>query len=98
MLCALCVSVAAVASIAFMTSLLEATPQHMVGRVQSAAGLISSIVQPLGPLVGGALLASTGARSTYVVLSAVFAVCAVVLTCARSIRRVPAQAPGLATE
>lgn len=97
-LCALCVSVAAVASIAFMTSLLEATPQHMVGRVQSAAGLISSVVQPLGPLAGGALLASCGARATYVALSAVFAVCAVVLACARSIRRVPAQSQTLATE
>ncbi|HET9168824.1 MAG TPA: MFS transporter [Actinospica sp.] len=95
-LCALCIAFAAVASIGFMTSLLDATPQHMVGRVQSAAGFISSIVQPLGPLVGGILLASYGTSSAYLALCAVLVVCAVVLTCARSVRHAPA--PALATE
>lgn len=97
-LCALCVAIAAVASIGFLTAMLEATPQHMVGRVQSAAGFISSIVQPLGPLVGGALLAFYGTRTAYVALSAVFVVCAVVLTCAPSVRRGPVQAQALAAE
>lgn len=92
-LCALCIALAAVASIGFMTALLEATPQHMVGRVQSAAGFISSIVQPLGPLVGGLLLGAHGARSAYLVLCTVLVACAFVLTCARSVRRVPARVP-----
>jgi MFS family permease len=92
-LCALCVAVAAVASIGFLTSMLEATPRHMVGRVQSAAGFISSIVQPLGPLVGGALLASCGTRTTYLALSGVFVACAVVLTFAPATRRIRAQLP-----
>jgi len=95
-LCAMCVALAAVASIGFMTAMLEATPQHVIGRVQSAAGFISSIVQPLGPLVGGMLLASYGTRSAYLALCAGLVVCAVVLTLAPSVRRVPAQA--LATE
>lgn len=95
-LCAACVAMAAVAGIGFLTSLLESAPQHMVGRVQSAAGFISSLVQPLGPLAGGALLAAHGARTAYTALGAVFLVCALVLTCAPSVRRtdaVPVVAP-----
>jgi len=66
----------------------------MVGRVQSAAGFLSSLVQPLGPLVGGFLLADYGARTAYVSLGAVFLVGALVLSLAPSVRRSgPAQAP-----
>ncbi|WP_405723250.1 MFS transporter [Streptomyces sp. NBC_01537] len=93
LLCAMCITVASLASIGFLTSLLVATPQAMVGRVQSAAGFISSLVQPLGPLVGGVLLSGCGASTTFGLLGAVFALCAVVVTGARSVRKQPGAAP-----
>ncbi|MET9913378.1 MFS transporter [Streptomyces sp. NPDC006476] len=98
MLCALAIATASMASIGFLTALLAATPERMVGRVQSAAGFISSIVQPLGPLAGGVLLAACGAGTTYLVLGGVFLMCAAVISWAPSVRREPtpgtADAPG----
>lgn len=92
-LCAMSIALASMASIGFLSSLLVATPQAMVGRVQSAAGFISSLVQPLGPLAGGVLLSGWGASTTFALLGAVFALCAVVVTGARSVRRQPAAVP-----
>ncbi|MGW2520685.1 MFS transporter [Streptomyces sp. NPDC001617] len=89
MLCSLVIATASVASIGFLTSLLTATPEHMVGRVQSAAGFVSSLVQPLGPLAGGALLVSCGASTTYLVLGGVFLTCAALVSWAPSVRRQP---------
>jgi MFS family permease len=83
---ALCTATAAVANIGFLTSLLAATPESMVGRVQSAAGLLSSLAQPAGPLVAGLLLTAWGPSATYAVLGAGFAVCAAVLSLAPSAR------------
>jgi hypothetical protein len=90
LLCALTVATASVASIGFSTSLLMATPEHMVGRVQSAAGFASSLVQPLGPLGGGVLLATWGADTAYLVLGGVFLLCAALVSWAPSVRRQPA--------
>jgi predicted MFS family arabinose efflux permease len=82
-----CMALAAVASIGFLTSLLVATPEGMVGRVQSAASLISSMAQPFGPLAAGAMLGAWGASATFGTLVAVFGVCAVIVTWAPSARR-----------
>lgn len=93
-LCALVVATASVASIGFSTSLLAATPERMVGRVQSSAGFVSSLIQPLGPLAGGVLLAAWGAGTTYLVLGGMFLLCAVLLSLAPSVRGGPS--PGTA--
>ncbi|MGW1082294.1 MFS transporter [Kitasatospora sp. NPDC002522] len=84
LLSGLSLALATVAGIGFNSSLLLASPEHMVGRVQSAAGLLSSLVQPLGPLAGGALFAAWGPAPAYGVLGAVFLVCAVLVSAARS--------------
>ena len=81
-----CMALATVASIGFLTSLLVATPEGMVGRVQSAS-LISSMAQPLGPVAAGAMLGAWGASGTFATLVGVFGVCAVVVTWAPSARR-----------
>ncbi|MBR7834535.1 MFS transporter [Actinospica durhamensis] len=93
-LCALCVAVASVAGISFLTTLVTVTPDDLIGRVQSAAGLLSSLVQPLAPLAGGALLTAWGDAATYRVLAVVFVVCAVVLATAPSVRGAPAAVRG----
>ena len=92
-LCALTVATASVGSIGFATSLVVATPEHMVGRVQSAAGFASSLVQPLGPLAGGALLAARGTDTAYLVLGGVFLLCALLVSWAPSVRAQPAPNP-----
>jgi MFS family permease len=90
--CAATMVLAAIASIGFRTSLLLATPQDRVGRVQSAAGFLSSIAQPAGPVVGGALLGAYGARHAFAALAAVFAVCALIVMLSPSVRRGPTPA------
>ena len=93
-LCALCVAVASVAGISFLTTLVTVTPDDLIGRVQNAAGLLSSLVQPVAPLAGGALLTAWGDAAAYRVLAVVFVVCAVVLATAPSVRRSPAAVRG----
>jgi hypothetical protein len=83
-------AMASLASIGFLTSLLLATPEEKVGRVQSAAGFLSSLAQPLGPLAAGALLGAWGAAATLGVLGGVFTVCSIVVTWSPSVRRHPA--------
>ncbi|MCS0636709.1 MFS transporter [Streptomyces sp. LP05-1] len=85
-LCALCMCLATVASIGFLTTLLVVTPGDRVGRVQSAAGFLSSLVQPLGPLAGGALLTALGPGGAFTALGAVLALSAAVVTLAPSAR------------
>lgn len=67
---------ASVTGIGFLTSLLTAIPPGTVGGVQSAAGFVAWVVQPLGPLAGGLMLTAHGARTTYLALCAEFLVCA----------------------
>ncbi|WP_432103967.1 MFS transporter [Streptomyces sp. bgisy091] len=88
--CALCMCLSTVASIGFLSELLIVTPEDRVGRVQSAAGFLSSVVQPLGPLAGGALLTAAGARWAFAVTGCVLAVSALVVTLAPSARAEPA--------
>jgi MFS family permease len=86
-LAAACMALASIASVGFLTSLLVATPEENVGRVQSAASFLSSLVQPLGPLTAGVLLGGWGVTPTFALLTAAFTVCAVVMTFAPSARR-----------
>jgi MFS family permease len=90
LLAAACMAMASLASIGFLTTLLLATPEEKVGRVQSAAGFLSSLAQPLGPLAAGALLGAWGATATLGVLGCVFTVCSIVVTWSPSVRRPPA--------
>lgn len=92
LLCAACMCLSTVASIGFLSTLLTVTPGDRVGRVQSAAGFLSSLVQPFGPLAGGALLTAFGTRTAFGAIAGVLAVSAAVVTFAPSAR--PAPPPG----
>ncbi|GAA2927846.1 MFS transporter [Kitasatospora cinereorecta] len=97
-LCAVCMCLATVASIGFLSTLLTVTPEDRVGRVQSAATFLSSIVQPFGPLAGGALLTALGSRAAFGAIGCVLAVSAAVVTLAPSVRAGAAPAAGGAGE
>lgn len=86
LLCALCMCLSTVASIGFLSTLLVVTPEDRIGRVQSAAGFLSSIVQPFGPLAGGFLLATLDSGAAFGVIGCVLAVSAAVVTLAPSVR------------
>ncbi|WP_129263140.1 MFS transporter [Streptomyces sp. M3] len=90
LMCALCMCLSTVASIGFLSKLLVVTPEDRVGRVQSAAGFLSSMVQPFGPLAGGALLTAFGARWAFALTGCVLALSALVVTLAPSARAEPA--------
>ncbi|WEH32195.1 MFS transporter [Streptomyces sp. AM 4-1-1] len=90
LLCAACMCLATVASIGFLSTMLVVTPNDRVGRVQSAASFLSTLVQPFGPLVGGVLLGALGAVGAYGVLGGVLALSAAVITLTPSVRRGPA--------
>lgn len=92
-LCALCMCLSTIASIGFLSTLLIVTPEDRIGRVQSAAGFLSSIVQPFGPLAGGALLTLLGTRSAFGIIGGVLAVSAAVVTLAPSVRAGAAAPP-----
>ncbi|WP_327118439.1 MFS transporter [Streptomyces sp. NBC_01341] len=89
LMCALCMCLSTVASIGFLSKLLVVTPEEKVGRVQSAAGFLSSMVQPFGPLAGGALLTAFGARWAFALTGCVLALSALVVTFAPSTRAEP---------
>ncbi len=83
LLIATCLLVAGFGNAAFAAVLLTAVPQDLMGRVQSAAGLMSMALLPLGPLGGGLLLENLGHRLTFLAFAAVIACCAAVATAAR---------------
>ncbi|MFC9150320.1 MFS transporter, partial [Streptomyces bacillaris] len=93
LLCAICMCLSTVASIGFLSTLLIVTPEDRIGRVQSAAGFLSSMVQPFGPLAGGALLTLLGSRIAFGAIGCVLAVSAAVVTLAPSVRAGAATAP-----
>jgi MFS family permease len=86
-LVAVCLAVAAVASVGFLAALVVAAPPELTGRVQSAAGFLSSLAQPVGPVLGGVLLSSWGAGPAFAVLAGVFAACAAIVTFSPSVQR-----------
>jgi predicted MFS family arabinose efflux permease len=65
------------------------TPDHLVGRVSSVARNLAMLAMPLGPLAGGLLVGSFGARTAVIVLAAVCAALAVWSTLSPSIRKAP---------
>ncbi|MEV7927089.1 MFS transporter [Kitasatospora sp. NPDC088779] len=93
LLCAVCMCLSTVASIGFVSGMLLAAPPDRIGRVQSAAGFLSTLVQPFGPLVGGALLGALGGTRTFALLALAISLCAAVVTWAPPVRRGPAPAP-----
>ncbi|MEU3571745.1 MFS transporter [Kitasatospora sp. NPDC036755] len=95
LLCAVCMCLSTVASIGFVSGMLLAAPRDRIGRVQSAAGFLSTLVQPFGPLVGGALLGSVGGTRTFAALALAIALCAAVVTWAPPVRRGPALLPAV---
>ncbi|MFE7053168.1 MFS transporter [Streptomyces californicus] len=94
LLCALCMCLSTVASIGFLSTLLVVTPEERIGRVQSAAGFLSSIVQPFGPLAGGFLLTTLDSGAAFCVIGGVLAVSATVVTLSPSVRAGAGAAPG----
>jgi MFS family permease len=84
-----CMFVAAISTVVFSTAMLLVTPADLVGRVQSAAALISLASQPLGPLVGGLLLAREGPATTFAVLAGVIGCVAAAATVAPGLRHAP---------
>jgi MFS family permease len=89
-----CTFTTAIANVAFSANMLVLSPGDLVGRVQAAAGFISMIVSPAGPLAGGVLLASIGARASFTVLGAVLAGFAVVASLSGGLRQHPHQRSG----
>ncbi|MEV7186730.1 MFS transporter [Kitasatospora sp. NPDC093102] len=95
LLCAVCMCLSTVASIGFVSGMLVAAPPDRIGRVQSAAGFLSTLIQPFGPLVGGILLGSLGGTRTFAVLALAIALCAAVVTWAPPVRRGPVLSPAV---
>ncbi|MGW3180793.1 MFS transporter [Kitasatospora sp. NPDC001119] len=95
LLCAVCMCLSTVASIGFVSGMLTAAPPDRIGRVQSAAGFLSTLVQPFGPLAGGVLLGSLGGTRTFALLALAIALCAAVVTWAPPVRRGPVLSPAV---
>nr|WP_074003720.1 MFS transporter [Streptomyces sp. CB02056] len=95
LLCAVCMCLSTVASIGFVSGMLTAAPPDRIGRVHSAAGFLSTLVQPFGPLVGGVLLGSLGGTRTFALLALAIALCAAVVTWAPPVRRGPVLSPAV---
>jgi MFS family permease len=68
------------------------TPDRLLGRVESVRSTISRLVQPLGPLVAGALVSATSERATIAVFAALGLVLAVWATVSPSLRSAPSLA------
>ena len=67
---------------------LALTPDHLIGRVESARSLLSLSISPLGPLLAGLLLEAS-ARTTLAVFLAVSVVAAVWVSVSPAIRAAP---------
>ena len=67
---------------------LALTPDHLIGRVESARSLLSLSISPLGPLLAGLLLEAS-ARTTLAVFLAVSVVAAVWVSLSPAIRAAP---------
>lgn len=65
------------------------TPDRLLGRVRSAARLVTWGSIPLGALAGGFLASAFGARATLLILTAIMCGVAVAATLARGMRQLP---------
>lgn len=69
-----------------------ATPSHLLGRANSAAGVLGMGAMPLGPLIAGFGLAWAGRQGTILVCAALCAVAAVLAVANRALRALPVEA------
>ena len=68
---------------------ISVTPDHLVGRVQSATQFVAMASLPLAPILAGGLLALLGGPRQLLVAGVLCGLIAIIPTCARSIRAVP---------
>jgi ABC-type lipoprotein release transport system permease subunit len=68
------------------------TPDRLLGRVESVRSTISRLVQPLGPLVAGALLSATSERATIAFFTALGLLLALWATLSPALRAAPSLA------
>ena len=73
-----CLVAGSLGTVALAATMLSHTPPDLLGRVQTAAGLSSMVVQPLGPLAAGLLLEHTAPRTAFAVFAAVIGICLLV--------------------
>jgi MFS family permease len=83
---ALCMATSALGNVAFMTLLLRRASRDVLGRVSSAAMVLSMVTQPIGPAAGGYLLQRTGASATFLLLAGAGAGCSAIAVLAPSLR------------
>ncbi|HEX8970859.1 MFS transporter [Oryzihumus sp.] len=69
--------------------LVAVTPDALQGRVSAALTFCVSVVNPLGPVVGGVLLATLGGQSAILVTSVLIALSAAVLLASKETRELP---------
>ncbi len=68
---------------------ISVTPDHLVGRVQSATQFVAMASLPLAPILAGGLLALLGGPTAVLLAGVLCGLTAIIPTCARSIRAVP---------
>lgn len=69
-----------------------ATPSHLLGRANSAAGVLGMGAMPLGPLIAGFGLAWAGRHGTILVCAALCGIAAVLAVANRALRALPVEA------
>ncbi len=69
-----------------------ATPSHLLGRANSAAGVLGMGAMPLGPLIAGFGLAWAGRHGTILVCAALCGIAAVLGVANRALRALPVEA------
>lgn len=74
-------------NVTISTYQIKSTPEDLLGRVASAAGLVYAGVNPVGSLLGGLLLQAYGARITGFAVGACMVLIALVATLAPSVRK-----------
>jgi MFS family permease len=84
---------ATIGNVAFITLATQLTPTHLLGRMQTAATLISSAATPIGPFAGGLFLELFGPHGTFLALGGVLAASAAFATAASSLHDLPQAVP-----
>ncbi len=65
------------------------TPDRLQGRVGSALGFTASAFQPLGPVVGGFLLALFGGQTAMLITAGIISISVVALLASAEVRHLP---------
>ncbi len=69
--------------------LVAVTPDRLQGRVSSALGFTASAFQPLGPVVGGVLLAIFGGQAAMLITAGIISISVVALLASAEVRHLP---------